>query len=188
MINIIFESHATTWDNEAGIASGANDVELSDVGEQQATQLGARYKHDTFDVIFCSALSRSIRTAEIAFRNRDFLIVQDARLNECNYGKLNGHLACDVELMRKKCINTPFPDGESYDNTCQRMYSFLQDLARSFQGKKVLIIGHRATQYGLEHWLNGKSIEEIVTSPWCWEPGWQYVLDNFAEDYERRNR
>lgn len=177
MIKIIFELHPTTWDIEAGISSGANDAPLSDIGKKQAIQLGKRYKDTTFDAIFCSTLSRSYRTAEIAFSNRDVLIVEDARLNECNYGKLNGHLAITVEPNRKKHIITPFPGGESYTDTCQRMYGFLQDLARGYQDKVVMIIGHRATQYGLEHWLKGKSIEEAVTGKWNWNPGWEYILE-----------
>jgi broad specificity phosphatase PhoE len=176
MIKIIFETHATSLDNEAGISSGANDTLLSETGKKQALQLGARYKHTSFDAIFCSTLSRSYQTAEIAFSDRNFLIHQDARLNECNYGRLNGHPASIVEPKRRKHITTPFPEGESYTDTCERMHSFLQDLAISYQNKSVMIIGHRATQYGLEHWLKGQSIEEAATSDWSWQPGWEYVL------------
>ncbi len=177
MIKILFETHATTWDNEAGIASGANDSPLSDLGRKQAARLGARYRDDTFDAIFCSTLARSYRTAEIAFSDRDLLIITDARLNECNYGKLNGHLAREVEPKRASHIETPFPGGESYTDACKRMHSFLEELAKDYQDKKLLIIGHRATQYGLDHWLKGKSIQEAITAPWAWQPGWEYVLD-----------
>ena len=176
MIKILFESHATTRDNEAKIASGAHDTELSDLGKKQALELGERYRHAVFDAIFCSALSRSYKTAEIAFSDRNFLIVQDARLNECDYGEYNGHPTSEVESMKKACISVAFPGGESYVDTCRRMGEFLQQLAESFQGKQVLIIGHRATQYALEHFLNGKTIEEAVTSPWTWQPGWEYTL------------
>lgn len=176
MIKILFEAHSSTWDNEAGIASGANDSPLSDIGKKQAAQLGIRYKDMPFDAVFCSALARSYRTAEIAFPNHYHLIIQDPRLNECNYGKLNGLLTSTVEPMKKKHITTPFPEGESYTDTCQRMHSFLQDLAQSYQDKSILIIGHRATQYGLEHWLKGKSIDEAVTERWSWKPGWEYTL------------
>ena len=70
----------------------------------------------------------------------------------------------------------PFPGGESYQQAADRMKSFLDDLARDYDGKKVMIIGHRATQYGLEHWILGKSLEEIIPAPWKWQPGWTYEL------------
>ncbi len=43
--------------------------------------------------------------------------------------------------------------------------------------EKKLIIGHRATQYGLEYWINGKSLEEIVRAPFTWQLGWTYLLE-----------
>jgi phosphoserine phosphatase len=67
MITIIFEAHGTTFDNEAHLASGHNDVALSPLGENQARELGERYKDIHFDAIFCSDLQRSYKTAEIAF-------------------------------------------------------------------------------------------------------------------------
>lgn len=70
MITIIFESHATTFDNEAHLSSGHNDVALSPLGIKQAKELGERYKNVHFDVIFCSDLQRSYKTAEIAFGNK----------------------------------------------------------------------------------------------------------------------
>lgn len=41
MVNIIFEAHGTTFDNEAHLASGHNDVGLSPLGESQS-KLSAR--------------------------------------------------------------------------------------------------------------------------------------------------
>lgn len=39
-----------------------------------------------------------------------------------------------------------------------------------------MIIGHKATQYGLEHWLKGVSIKDAITASWKWQPGWNYVV------------
>ncbi len=52
MITIIFESHSTTFDNQAELSSGHNDVALSELGENQAKELGERYKNQNFDAIF----------------------------------------------------------------------------------------------------------------------------------------
>ena len=40
----------------------------------------------------------------------------------------------------------------------------------------MLVIGHRATQYGLAHSLCGIDLEQAVTAPWQWQPGWTYLL------------
>lgn len=40
-----------------------------------------------------------------------------------------------------------------------------------------MIIGHRATQYGLEHFINHVSIHDTITLLWSWQPGWEYQLE-----------
>ena len=37
-ITLIFEAHGTTFDNEAHLSSGWNDVALSPLGEQQSRE------------------------------------------------------------------------------------------------------------------------------------------------------
>lgn len=182
MVTIIFEAHSTTLANEAGTAAGWYDVALSALGEQQAKQMGERYKDRTFDTIFCSDLQRSYKTAELAFGNKH-PIVQDARLRECNYGELNRAPKQQIENMKLQAIRVPFPNGESYHDTSQRMQSFLRDLLKNHDGKTVLIIGHRATQYGLEEWIKGRQLSDIVTAAWQWQPGWRYQLENIHADY-----
>lgn len=181
MVTIIFESHGTTYDNEANLSSGWYDVELSELGKQQAKELGERYKNDDIDIIFCSDLKRSYETAEIAFVGRDIPIIKDKRLRECNYGDLTRHASEEVEPAKTKYIEEPFPNGESYEQTTERMRIFLEDLIKEYNGKRVMIIGHRATQYGLEYWLKKIPLKEIVTASWKWQPGWTYYLEEIRE-------
>jgi len=173
MIRIVFEAHATTFDNKAHLASGHNDVELSPLGIKQAKELGERYKDQKFDAIFCSDLQRSYKTAEIAFGKR-FPIIKDKRLRECDYGDLTRYPSSEVDPLKVKHITKPFPNGESYEQACQRMKEFLDDLKKNYNNKKLMIIGHRATQYGLEYWINGVDLRTSVTTPFKWQPGWIY--------------
>lgn len=177
MVTIIFESHGTTVDNEKHLASGSADCELSELGIQQSKEMSQRYADDHFDAIFCSELKRSCKSAEIAFDNK-FPIVKDARLNECDYGDMNQHPSSEVDLEKTKRIEEPFPNGESYEQTSERMRSFLQDLLKNYDGKRVMIIGHRATQYSLEHWIKNIPLEQVIPAPWKWQPGWEYKLEN----------
>jgi broad specificity phosphatase PhoE len=177
MVTIIFESHGTTFDNETDLSSGIYDVALSPLGEQQARELGERHKEENFDVIFCSDLQRSYKSAEIAFANRNFKIIKDQRLRESDYGDFTRHPYTEVKALRSQYVNKPFPNGDSYEQKAQEMKSFLQDLFRNYDSKKVMIIGHRATQYGLEHWIKGVPLKETVIAPWKWQPGWIYNLE-----------
>lgn len=173
MVTIIFEAHGTTFDNEAHLASGWNDVDLSPLGEKQSKEMGERYKNDNFDAIFVSDSIRAIRSATLGFGER-FPIIQDERLRECDYGDLTQAPKNKVESQKLGRIKTPFPNGESYEQTSARMKEFLIDLLKNYDSKRVMIIGHRATQYGLDYWILGKSLEQIVTTPFKWQPGWEY--------------
>lgn len=77
-------------------------------------------------------------------------------------------------------LEKPFPNGESYLDTSRRMKAFLQDLLKEYDGKTILIVGHRATQYGLEQWIKGLPLKEAVLQPWQWQPGWRYELKAVA--------
>lgn len=176
MVDIIFEAHGTTFDNETHKSSGHFDVALSPLGEQQSREMGERCKDYHFDAIFTSDLQRAVKSAEIGFGDR-FPIIKDARLKECDYGDFTQHSSEEVEIQKSQRITEPFPNGESYTQTTERMRSFLSDLLRNYDGKRVMIIGHRATQYGLENIINGVSLEELVVMHFKWQPGWEYKLE-----------
>jgi broad specificity phosphatase PhoE len=175
-LRLVFETHATSLDNEGGLASGWFDVALSATGEDQARILGARRRDDHLAVVFCSDLSRSSRTAEIAFGDRPLPIVRDARLRECDYGDLTRRPTSEIEPRRLRHLVDPFPNGESYQQVVDRVSGWLQEAIRQFDACTVLVIGHRATFYALEHLLNGVTLHKAITSPWTWQPGWTYHL------------
>jgi broad specificity phosphatase PhoE len=58
----------------------------------------------------------------------------------------------------------------------KRMKSFLDELKTSHDGKTIMIIGHRATQFGLDYWINHTSLYELTTAHFVWQPGWKYQL------------
>lgn len=176
-VKITFEAHSTSLDNEAGLSSGWNDVELSPLGIEQAKDIGDRYKNQHFDIVFCSDLKRSYNSAQIAFcERRDIKFIQDKRLRECDYGDLTQHSSEEIEQQKISRIYLPFPEGESYIDTVHRIQDFLQDLRIKYDDKHVLIIGHRATQYGIEHVINSIPLERLVSAKFKWQPGWEYEL------------
>lgn len=178
MIKIWFEPHSITVDNEAKLASGWNDVDLSAEGIKRLnSQWPPRYQERKVDIVFASDMQRSYKCAVAIAKDKIIPIYVDSRLRECNYGDLTHKPKEEIDAMKAQCIDVPFPGGESYKNCMERMGSFLKDLKENFDGKTVVIIGHRATQYGLEHHINGKSILVCVTERWSYQPGWLYELE-----------
>lgn len=182
MVEIVFEAHGTTLDNEAHKASGWHDVALSDLGKQQSKEMAERYKTERLDSVFCSDLERAYQSGTIAFGADPQLIYIDWRLRECDYGDFTQHPSEEVDKLKVEHISEPFPNGESYEQAGERVKSFLQDLIKYFDGKRVMVIGHRATQFGIEHWVNGKSYEDLTTTPFKWQPGWTYKFEKLVEE------
>jgi broad specificity phosphatase PhoE len=178
MLKLFYSPHMTSVDNEAKRASGHADVPLSEAGRQRAQELGEHYATETLDAIFCSDLQRALNTSQIAFAQRNLPIVPDARLREYDYGNMTQYPVAQVEEEFPRRVTAPFPNGESLLMVVQRVGTFLQDVWREHNEKTLVIIGHRATRYGLEYWCNGASLEEIVHTPWPWLdiPIWRYEL------------
>ncbi len=177
MITLIFEAHGTTFDNEKHLSSGWNDVELSELGINQSKELGKRYEGVHFDAIFTSDLQRAYDSAVIAFGTTTVPIIKDERLRECNYGDLTQSPSEIVDKEKPGRITTPFPNGESYEQTTARMKEFLEFIIANYQGKKIMVIGHRATQYGIDTLVNGVPLLKLTTSHFVWQPGWTYEFD-----------
>ena len=176
MIEIVFETHSISTDNERGLATGWLDGSLSERGRELARELGGRRRSDGVAAVFASDLGRAIETAEIAFGDSGIPIYRDARLRECNYGHLNGMPGALVLADRAARVDVPFPDGESYADVVERVRSFLYDLGRAWDRTRVLLIGHSATRWALDHLLLGVPLEELVEAPFAWQEGWEYVL------------
>lgn len=79
-IDIVFETHSISEDNEAGFASGWNHGRLSERGRLLAAELGDRRRDDGLAVVFSSDLRRAAETAEIAFAAGSVPILLDWRL------------------------------------------------------------------------------------------------------------
>lgn len=174
---IIYFVHGTTYDNINKKCSGWKQVELNDLGKNQAINLGKIYQDTKFDVIFTSDLIRAIDSASLAFPN--VKQIQDKRLRECNYGDLDGK---DKSLViYEDHISDPFPNGESLKDVEKRVQEFINELKKDYQGKKIGIIAHRAPQLALEVITKKISWEEANKNDWRksgnWQPGWKYNID-----------
>jgi alpha-ribazole phosphatase/probable phosphoglycerate mutase len=175
-IEIVFETHSWSVDNERGIATGWLPGRLSKKGKEAARELGERRRGDNLTAVFTSDLHRAVETAEIAFRGSGIPIYQDQRLRECNYGLLNGSPVARLITERSRHIDHPFAEGESYRQVVKRVQDFLDDLTAKFNGARVLLIGHSATLWALDHLLHGTALEDLVSVPFQWREGWLYIL------------
>jgi 2,3-bisphosphoglycerate-dependent phosphoglycerate mutase len=176
-IAIVFETHSISEDNERGVASGWSHSRLSARGRRLARELGERRRGDGIAAVFSSDLRRAVETAEIAFDSGTVPVLLDWRLRECDYGERNGAPAEANLRDRGRFIDEPFPGGESWRHATARVARFLDDLSPRWDGSRVLVIGHVATRWALDHRLNGIALEQLAAEDFAWKEGWEYQLD-----------
>jgi 2,3-bisphosphoglycerate-dependent phosphoglycerate mutase len=176
-VEIVFETHALTEDNERGVATGWLPGRLSPRGRANAAEMGRRRRHDGITAVFSSDLQRCVETAQIAFADTDIPMLYDWRLRECDFGARNGSAAAQLRRDRQAYLDRPYPGGESHRQAVHRVAGVLADLPTRWDGTRVMLIGHVATQRALEHVINGVTLEELTASDLRWKAeGWEYRL------------
>ena len=175
-VDVVFETHSTSEDNERGRASGWAHSRLSATGRDQARQLGERRRSDNLAVVFSSDLRRAVETAEIALGDSAIPLLLDWRLRECDYGDHTQAPAKTHHATRCDHLYTPYPNGESWAQAVRRVGSFLDDLPIRWDGCRVLVIGHVATRWALDHLLNGHTLEHVCSAGFTWQEGWEYQI------------
>jgi broad specificity phosphatase PhoE len=175
-VRLVYETHAITTDNEAGIATGWLPGTLSAAGRVAARELGERRRDDGIDAIYVSDLQRAIDTVEIAFAGSSIWVVVDARLRECNYGELNGAPVARLDRERLAHATEAWPGGESYEDVVRRTEALIRDIRAAHDGNRVLLVAHSANRWALQHLLLGVPLEDTIAAPFDWQPGWEFEV------------
>jgi broad specificity phosphatase PhoE/GNAT superfamily N-acetyltransferase len=176
VVSLVYETHSTTTDNEAGRCTGWQPGELSEAGVENARELGRRRRDDGVDLVVSSDLHRAVQTVDVAFAGSTVTRRTDPRLRECDFGELTGAPVDQVHAQRRARVDTPFPGGQSYREVADGVAELLAELRREHDGERVLLVGHAATRYALDHLLTGRPLESAAAAPFGWREGWEYVL------------
>jgi alpha-ribazole phosphatase/probable phosphoglycerate mutase len=175
-IEIVFETHSLTVDNDQGRATGWMPGELSEKGQVLAAELGRRRSGDGIAAVFSSDLARAVQTASIAFGESGIPVLCDWRLRECDYGQRNGMPVAELHRGRIEHLDTPYPGGESWRQAVARVGRFLADLPLRWDGQRVLVLGHVATRWGLDISIRDAALEDLAGQDFAWREGWEYRL------------
>jgi broad specificity phosphatase PhoE len=152
-VEIFIARHGQNEDNLNGILNGHRDLPLTELGREQARQLGEGIKHVglVFDAVYGSPLVRAFETAEIAANvaglpgpvRMDLLI-------ERNFGIMTGKRIDEVEALCAPDIIkadpiTYFlsPEGaETFPQLVERGQEVLDAIRAKHGNGKVLLVCH----------------------------------------------
>jgi broad specificity phosphatase PhoE len=152
-VEIFIARHGQNEDNVKGILNGHRDLPLTDLGREQARQLGKgiQRKKLHFDAVYSSPLGRAYETAQIVSRLAALpepIVMED--LIERDFGAMSGKLASQIEeLCTPDIIKTDTvtyflsPEGaETFPQLAARGQVILDKIRRRHAKGKVLLVCH----------------------------------------------
>ncbi len=178
---VIIRHGLTEWSNRF---TGWTDIDIAPEGAEMTKKYALRLKEKgfRFDIGYTSVLKRGIKTLEIALQvlgQENIPIIKDWRLNERNYGDLQGQNKAEavkkygeqqVKLWRRSYDVAP-PQGESLRDTYNRSVPYFKDvvLGEVRKGKKVILSGHHNSLRAIIKYLDNVSDDDIVnvSIPYC---------------------
>ena len=136
MTTIYLVRHGETVDNARQIMQGQTQGELNEQGRKQAHQVAERLKKESVDAVVASDLRRAIQTAEIIAGPHHLPVVTTPLLRERDWGSFTGRFIPD---LRGEAWSD---DIETEAALLQRAHDFLQKVTATYEGKRVVAVGH----------------------------------------------
>ena len=139
----------TDW-NKGGRYQGRTNIQLNDLGREQARLLGERFKYLPLDVVYVSPLDRAVATAEPVATSHGLTPITDEHFIEINFGEWEGHT---IEELSEKFgsaytdffkdpFDHPVPGEGSFQIAMDRAIEGFNILAERHKGQNVAIISH----------------------------------------------
>lgn len=164
MGHFYFTRHGqTVWNVENKIC-GATDSPLTELGRQQAGELGERIKRDglAIDMIIYSPLSRARDTALIISDITGIPAREERRLIEQNFGKWESTPRDGAGFKAdKRNFATCYDGGESMLRLCQRIYNLIDDIKNEPE-KVYLLVAHNGISRAVESYFRDMTNEEFA--------------------------
>lgn len=147
ILKIYLFRHGQSNFNRAHRFTGWKDSKLTLLGIKQAKLIARKLKDKEIHVGFQTRLSRSKDTLKevLKYHPECRIIIQDDRMIERGYGKLEGH--SHKEFIKKhgkklfdlyhRAYNNPPPGGESIKMVETRVLSFIKDLLAFMKREQV---------------------------------------------------
>ncbi len=173
---LVLVRHGQSEWNLKNLFTGWKDIDLTEVGIAEARAAGRKLKAMGlgFDIGFTSALQRAQKTMTLMLEEMGLAIpvIEDAALNERDYGELSGLNKDDarkrwsaeqVHVWRRSYEVAP-PGGESLRDTAARVLPYYIDeiLPCVLRGERVLVTAHGNSLRALVMVLDRLGPNEIV--------------------------
>jgi isoleucyl-tRNA synthetase len=138
---------------------------LTEKGRRDIEKVAESLRGEKIDLIISSDLLRAKETAKIVGKTLGIKPIFDRRLRDIRAGVFEGKKIEEHSSFWKsyqeKFLKRP-KGGENYQDVKKRIYNFLKEIERKYQGKTILLVGHQRPFAMLEGAVNGFSEKEFL--------------------------
>lgn len=155
-MNLYITRHGQTDGNVNKIMDGIRDIDLNEIGIEQAKTTRDILKDTKFDFIICSPLSRTKHTMEIININ-NYPVIFDDRIKERDCGEFTGKSfeSLDRDLYWNYYDKTIYEKAESIEHLFNRVYDFLNEIKEKYKDKTILLVTHEGITKTINCYFNG---------------------------------
>lgn len=149
----------TEWNLENKV-QGTADIELTELGRNEAYKLQDLVKEIEVDIVISSPLSRAKETAEILI-DKKLPVFIDERLTERDWCDNEGKSIDDVDRWNCWDVTQNIDDNniEKIQDFMKRVSEFIEEIKIVYSKKKVLVVAHSAVVRVI-HYLLGQIPED----------------------------
>ena len=154
----------TVWNVENKIC-GATDIELTELGHQQAVETGKKIIEEGIkaDEILCSPLVRAAETARHISEITGIPVRVEPRLTEQNFGKWESTPRDGKEFKKaKEFFACSHEGGESTLKLAQRIYNLLDDIKAESDTKTYILVAHNGIARVVQSYFHDMTNEEYA--------------------------
>ena len=174
MTTILVIRHGQSVSNLKGIFTGHLNLELTEQGHEQA-RTTARYIAENFkvDKVYASDLCRAYDTGAAVADLFDLKVEADRRLREIWAGDWEGRTFDELtenypnyKVFRGDIGNCATDGGETVADLSKRVLEAFYDIAKSNDGKTIVVAPHATPIRSLQCHCEGKSLAQMKDVPW----------------------
>ena len=163
-VNLLYVArHGETEWNEKGIISGRSDIDLSDIGYQQAKSLAEEVEELEIPItkVIHSPLNRAKETARLVAEKNNLSMVVDERLIELDYGIYDGTSDKQVEYLQNRTqFALRYPEGESLMDVYARVVPLLKEIEEDPENIYLLVC-HNSVIRAIKNYFEPLKNEEV---------------------------
>lgn len=170
-MNLFVVRHGQTNWNLEGRLQGRTDIKLNKTGILQAEVVRDKLSNEQIDLIICSPLLRTRKTADVINKDRAIPIIIDERIIERSCGPFEGQIINDFdwENFISYSKNHKYEKAESMHEFYNRVTFFIDEISKKYSDKNILLVTHGGVSLPIYCYFNSIPEDKRLS---------EHILDN----------